>query len=108
MRNAKSNKTLEKLIGIVDSEGIQTGKLIKPLQEIREIAKQEKDPLVTRALRLAWQHLEANESFNIPLAEEIETETENLSYFLSLCIKNENDFNREDLREMTKNLQELA
>ena len=73
MRNAKSNKTLEELIGIVDSEGIQTGKLIKPLQEIREIAKQEKDPLVTRALRLAWQHLEANESFNIPLAEEIET-----------------------------------
>ncbi|MEC8693028.1 MAG: hypothetical protein VXX46_04540 [Bacteroidota bacterium] len=108
MRDAKANKNLEKLISIVDSEGIQTDKLIKPIQEIREIAKEEKDPLVTRALRLAWQHIEANESFNIPLAEEIETETENLSYFLSLCIKNENDFNREDLREMTNNLQELA
>ena len=78
------------------------------MQEVRSLAKSENDPLLTRALRLAWQHIEANDYFEIPLAEEIESAEENFVFFLSLCLKSDNEINREELRAMTSQLQELA
>lgn len=107
MRNPKGNEILKQLIKEVESTGISTD-LITALQEARELAKSENDPLITRALRLLWQHLEANESFEVPLAEEIETATDNLIFFISLCVKSDNDLNRDELRVMTQQLQELA
>lgn len=107
MRNPKGNDIIKKLISEVEANGI-TAELIQPLQEVRELAKSENDPLLTRALRLAWQHIESNDYFEIPLAEEIETAEENLVFFLSLCLKSDNDINREELRAMTSQLQELA
>jgi hypothetical protein len=107
MRNPKGNDIIKKLISEVEANGI-SAELIQPLQEVRELAKSENDPLLTRALRLAWQHIESNDYFEIPLAEEIETAEENLVFFLSLCLKSDNDINREELRAMTSQLQELA
>lgn len=107
MRNPKGNEIIKKLIADVEKNGI-THSLIAPLQEVRELAKNENDPLLTRALRLAWQHIESTDYFEIPLAEEIETAEENLTFFLSLCLKSENEINREELRAMTSQLQELA
>jgi hypothetical protein len=66
--------------------------------------------LVTRALRLAWQHLESNETFALNyLLEEDENATsdDNLLYMLNLCLKSENTYNRDELREMTNQLQEM-
>jgi hypothetical protein len=107
MRNPKGNDILKKLIGEIESNGISAA-LIAPLQEAREVAKAENDPLVTRSLRLLWQHIEANDSFEAPLAEEIETATDNLIFFISLCVKSDNELNRDELRVMTQQLQELA
>ena len=107
MRNPKGNEILKQLIKEVESTGISTD-LITALQEARELAKSDNDPLITRALRLLWQHLEANESFEVPLAEEIETATDNLIFFISLCVKSDNELNRDELRVMTQQLQELA
>ena len=108
MRTEKANALIEKAITIVEKDGIVADKIISLLQDAREFALKEGDPLVSRALRLAWQHLEANDSFTIDLAEDIEDETENFIYFLSLCAKCENEINRTELREMTNNLQALA
>ena len=108
MRTEKANALLEKAIKMVEKDGINADKLIPVIQEAREFALKEEDPLVTRALRLAWQHLEANEAFTADLAEDIEDETENFIYFLSLCLKSDNEINRTELREMTNNLQSLA
>ncbi len=107
MRNPQGNDILKKLISEIETTGISTA-LIAPLQEARELAKLESDPLITRALRLLWQHIEANETFEIPLAEEIETPEDNLVFFLSLCVKGDNDINRDELRIMTQQLQEMA
>jgi hypothetical protein len=107
MRNPKGNDILKKLIGEIESNGISAA-LIAPLQEAREVAKSENDPLVTRSLRLLWQHIEANDNFEAPLAEEIETATDNLIFFISLCVKSDNEVNRDELRVMTQQLQELA
>ncbi len=108
MRTEKANALIEKAITIVEKDGIVANKIISLLQDAREFALKEEDPLVSRALRLAWQHLEANDSFAIDLAEDIENETENFIYFLSLCAKCENEINRTELREMTNNMQALA
>ena len=107
MRNPKGNEILKKLISEVENNGISAS-LIAPLQEAREIAKSENDPLITRSLRLLWQHIEANNSFEIPLAEEIESATDNLVFFISLCVKSDNELNRDELRVMTQHLQEMA
>ena len=104
MRTEKANALIEKAITIVEKDGIVADKIISLLQDAREFALKEEDPLVSRALRLAWQHLEANDSFAIDLAEDIEDETENFIYFLSLCAKCENEINRTELREMTNNM----
>ena len=108
MRTEKANALIEKAITIVEKDGIVADKIISLLQDAREFALKEEDPLVSRALRLAWQHLEENDSFAIDLAEDIEDETENFIYFLSLCAKCENEINRTELREMTNNMQASA
>jgi hypothetical protein len=96
------------VIASVEKSGILADKIISPLQSAREHALKENDPLVTRALRLAWQHIEANEAFEIELAEEIETPEENFVYFLSLIVRCENALNRDELRVMTNQLQQVA
>ena len=108
MRTEKANTIIEKAIKSVEKDGIVADKLIPFLQEAREFALKEEDPLLARALRLAWQHLESNDTFAVDLAEDIEDETENFIYFLSLCAKCENEINRTELREMTNNMQALA
>lgn len=121
MVTENGNKALDQLIADIEKNGIQPEKNIEAIQKIREYALKENDPLVTRALRMAWQHLEANESFSLNYlreAEEIEegeepeyenaTPEENLLYLLSLCRKSENTYNRDELRAMTNRLQEIA
>lgn len=108
MRTPEANSILEKVIQSVENNGIEASAIIPELQKAREFALQEEDPLLTRALRLAWQHLEANDSFDIDLAEDIETTEENFVYFLQLCLRCENALNRDELRDMTNSLQQLA
>ncbi len=108
MRTPEANSILEKVIQSVEKNGMDASAIIPHLQKAREYALKEEDPLLTRALRLAWQHLEANESFDIDLAEDIETMEENFVYFLQLCLRCENSLNRDELREMTTSLQQLA
>lgn len=108
MRTQEANTILEKVIQTVEKKGIDVGSIVPQLQKAREYALKEEDPLLTRALRLAWQHLEANETFDIDLAEDIETAEDNFVYFLQLCVRCENTLNRDELREMTSSLQQVA
>ena len=40
--------------------------------------------------------------------KDIETPEENFAYFLALCVKSDNALNRDELRVMTNQLQQLA
>lgn len=106
MQSAEANKALERLIKDIEKNGIESDILIPEIQKVREFALAEKDPLLARGLRLTWQHLENNEGFHIAFLEDAETQEENLSYFLSLCIKSDNTYNRDEIREITNLLQE--
>ena len=108
MKTAKANEILDAAMAEMAKSGMKSKKLIPHLQEAREIALKEEDPLVTRALRLAWPHLESNGEFGLAFLEEAETQEENLEFFLSLCVRSENERNRDELREMTNMLQEMA
>jgi hypothetical protein len=108
MRTAEANTILEKILKQVEKNGIQPDKLIPLLQQVREFALKEEDPLLTRALRLCWQHLEANEGFDLTYLEDGETTEENFTYLISLAIKSENTYNRDEIREMTNMLQATA
>jgi hypothetical protein len=111
MLTEAANKELDKLIADIEKKGIDTANNIPAIQKIREYALKEEDPLVTRALRLAWQHLEGNDNFELNyLLEEDENATpvDNLLYLLSLCRKSENTYNRDELREMTNQLQKMG
>ena len=47
----------------IAKNGINAATQIPLIKEAREYALKEEDPLVTRALRLAWQHVEENKGF---------------------------------------------
>jgi hypothetical protein len=108
MVTAEANKLLDKLTQDIEKNGISPEKNIVVIQQIREFALKENDPLITRALRLLWQHLESNSAFQLTFLEESDSPEENMLYMLNLCKKSENTYNRDELREMTNLLQELA
>jgi hypothetical protein len=108
MQTAAANKILDQLTQDIEKNGVRPEENIPLIQQIREFALKENDPLITRALRLLWQHLESNGAFQLTFLEEAETQEENLLYMLNLCKKSENTYNRDELREMTNMLQEMA
>jgi hypothetical protein len=119
MKNAKANKLIEELVAEVKKNGIVSDVLVPKLQELRELAKQETDPLVIRSIRMAYEHLENNGewSFEVIKPEEDEetgevisdetyTPEEHLSYLLSMWLNSENKYNRDEIRTITNDLQE--
>jgi hypothetical protein len=108
MNTPEANKILERIIKDVEKNGLEVEILIPELQKVREFALKENDPLVTRAIRLTWQHLETNEGFQIAYLEEAETQEENFLYLLQLCLKTDNTYNRDELREITNLMQAAA
>lgn len=108
MRSPEANALIQKVIDNAEKNGIANESNIADLQKAREFALKENDPLVTRALRLTWQHIESNEGFEVAFLEEAETQDENFSYFMNLILKSDNTYNRDEIREITNLLQGMA
>lgn len=114
MKSVKANKALESLIAKIATD-FDVDYIIEELKKVREIALEEKDPLLVRVFRQTYEYLEENKAFDVTIekeysededGEEIETlkepgtDAENLSYLLGLIIKSENKFNRDEIKEM--------
>lgn len=108
MKSEKANELISKILKQTESKGIDVEKLVPMIKELREFALEEQDPLVTRTMRLTWQHLEENGGFELQILEDSESQDENLSYLIELFAKSDNKYNRDEIREITNNLQELA
>ena len=66
MKTAIANKKIETIIKKVEKDGVQAKGLIDDLKDLRENnAKKEEDPLVTKVLRLMYEYLEENNSFEV-------------------------------------------
>jgi hypothetical protein len=107
MKSLKANEIISEIISDVEKDSVNIETLIPKLKNLREMAKAEEDPLITRSIRLVCEHLEANEGWEHQTLEDSEEIEENLIYLVSLWLKSDNKYNRDEIREiadtMTKN-----
>ena len=111
MENKKAIKLIDKILNNLDKTGINTDALIGDIKELRTYALEEQIPLVVKVLRLTYEHIEANNSFLIPILgdepideEGVVTEAdsnpvESLKYLISLIKNLSNKRNISDLKE---------
>lgn len=116
MKNKKAIELIDKILEDLDRTGINTETLIDSIKALRAYALEEQVPLVVKTLRLTYEHIEANDSFLIPMPkEEVEegeeeqeqpiseaeeaTPLESLKYLLSLLKNLNNKINIADLKE---------
>ncbi len=109
MKLAAANKKLEAIIKNVEADGLEAKNLIEDLKELREYALKEQDPLVTKVLRLSYEYLQENNSFDVQAQfEEDEEENEypieiedkeNFLYLLNLLVKADHKINREEIKD---------
>ncbi|AUS04226.1 hypothetical protein [Pseudotamlana carrageenivorans] len=117
MENSKAIKLIDKILVDLDNTGINTDTLINDIKELRAYAIEEEAPLVVKVLRYTYEHIEAHDSFLIPMLEdddELLTEDgevaapeeeaavvdpiESLKYVISLTRNLKNKTNIADLR----------
>ncbi len=116
MKIAAANKKLDTIIENVEKNGVLASGLIEDLKELREFALKEQDPLVTKVIRLTYEYLTENQTFDIqaqydededgseyPL--EIEDQ-ENLLYLLNLLKNADHKINREEIKDYRTALKE--
>lgn len=113
MENRYALKLIEKIQKDLIKNKFEVESIITDLKKVREYSLEEQNPVVTKALRLAYEHLESNNAFFIgipddePLDDETETTTiiskendlESFEYFLSLLTDLSKKNNLLDLKE---------
>lgn len=109
MKLAAANKKLESIIKNVEKDGIKADGLVEDLKALRELALKEQDPLVTKVLRLTYEYLTENGTFDVQAQfEEDEEENEypieiedneNFSYLLNLLLRSDHKVNREEIKD---------
>lgn len=114
MESKKAQKLISKILADLDHAGIILNTLVEDLKELRTYAKKEQNPLATKVLRLAYEYIEDNETFDIaipddePLFEDGDAVSadaddevdakESISYLISLFKDLENKNNVSDLK----------
>jgi hypothetical protein len=104
MKSSKANELIEKIIKEIETNSVKVENLVPMFIELREMAKLEQDPLITRSIRLVNEHLESNSGWEFQTLEDSEEVEENLSYLVSLYSKSENKYNRDEIREIANNM----
>lgn len=120
MENPSAQKLINKVQVDLLKKGFNAETLIADLKKLREYSLEEGNPVLTKALRLTYEHLEENGAFLIPIpddepveeGEEVisdrktgnENNLESLEYLLSLFGDLKNKNNILDLKEYNKAL----
>lgn len=117
MENKQALKLIEKIQKDLLQNKFEVSKIVDDLKKIREISLELNYPVVTKALRLAYEHLASNNAFliGIPDDEPIdskegtvatsiseENNIESFNYFLSLFTDLTKKNNVLDLKEYNK------
>ena len=78
MENSNAQKIIKALQAEVISNGIVANTIVPELKKLREFALLEEKPVLVKALRLAYEHIEENDDFlvNVPSDEPIEEDSE--------------------------------
>ena len=116
MKIGAANKKIQSIIKLVEDKGILAEGLIDELKALREFGLKEKDPLVTKVIRLSYEYLEENKSFDVEAQYEededggeypLEIEDkENFLYLLNLLLNADHKINREEIKDYRTALKE--
>ena len=116
MKIGAANKQIKALIEKVEKEGVLAEGLIDELKALREYGLKEKDPLVTKVIRLTYEYLTENEAFDVEAQYEEDEEggeypleiddKENLLYLLNLLLDADHKINREEIKDYRTALKE--
>jgi hypothetical protein len=122
VENPSAQKLINKIQVDLFKNGFDAEKIVADLKKLREYSLEENIPVLTKALRLTYEHIEANGAFLIPIPDDeplddeevaasAETSDENnlesLEYLISLFSDLSHKNNIADLREYNKALQEF-
>ncbi|WP_297334031.1 hypothetical protein [Flavobacterium sp.] len=123
MENPSAQKLIKKMQVDLFKDGFNAERLIADLKKLREYSMDEQNPVLTKALRLTYEHLEENGAFLIPIPDDEpmeegmevvsdnektdENNMESLEYLLSLFSDLSNKNNMLDLREYNKAFMEF-
>jgi hypothetical protein len=80
---------------------------IKDLQTLRNYFIEIKDPMITKILRLIYEHLEKYANFEIEIEDfEPDAEQSTFEYVMELIMNYDNKYNRDELQEIKSRLLE--
>ena len=117
MENKQALKLIEKIQKELFKDNFEVSEIVTDLKKLREITLELNNPVVTKALRLAYEHLDSNNAFfiGIPDDEPVdskeseieaniseENNIESFNYFLSLFTDLSKKNNVLDLKEYNK------
>ena len=78
MENPSAQKLINKIQLDLFKKGFEAETLIADLKRLREYSLEENNPVLTKAIRLTYEHLEANGAFLIPIPDDEPIEGEEL------------------------------
>lgn len=118
MENPSAQKLINKIQLDLFKKGFDAETLVADLKKLREFSMEEQNPVLTKALRLTYEHIEENGAFLIPIPDDepVDEETElvtgpgagnennmeSLEYLLSLFSDLTKKNNLLDLKEYNK------
>ena len=121
MENPSAQKLINKIQVNLFKNGFNAETLVTDLKKLREYSLEENNPVLTKALRLTYEHIEANGAFLVPIPDDepiegeelvtdgagpgTENNLESLEYLVSLFSDLTHKNNLSDLREYNKALQ---
>jgi hypothetical protein len=103
-------KEAERLADNIAKEYAKNGvseKLIDSLKNLRTYFIEIKDPSITKLLRLTYEYLVNNDTFDITLEDYEDEELSSFEYLMQLITAYDNPYNREELMEYKEKLQEI-
>ncbi len=120
MQSLEGQKLIYKLQNELQDKGLVVESTISDLKALRALMREEKDPFLTKMLRLMYQHLEAHNGFFVPIpSDDVDSEeeggeekeeptigVESLLFLLELITDSKNRHNRADLQAYMDSLQE--
>ena len=127
LNNSKYYKILKEIKANIAENGI-TKDIVEDFKTLRKMVVDENHPLLAKALRLTYQHIENNDTFNVAIPDDepiegMDNETavanedeakaeinpvESLDYLLSNLLDPSNKTNIADIRAFVVELKEIA
>ncbi|WP_313808415.1 hypothetical protein [Flavobacterium sp.] len=114
MENPTAQKLIHKIQLDLFKKGFDASTLVGDLKKLREYALEEQNPVLVKAIRLTYEHIEANDAFLIAIPDDepiegfednatgsasSENNLESLDYLLNLFTDLKNKNNLSDLKD---------